>query len=113
MSKNPANDLVNGCLQLLTLAKVPAWRNSTTGVYDPAKQRFRKFVGRKGVSDILGLVPPSGRIIAVECKSGTGRLTPEQREFLADINANGGIGVCVHSIADLESFLRGHGILGG
>src|SRR4051812_31915703 len=65
-----ANDLVSACLHLLALQGVRAWRNNTTGVYDPQRKRFRTFTGRKGISDILGIIPPTGRLLAVECKSG-------------------------------------------
>jgi len=86
---------------MLTAHGVRAWRNNTTGVFDPQKKCFRRFSGRKGISDILGIVPPTGRLIAVECKSGKGKLTPEQREFLADVTAAGGLAIVARSVDDV------------
>ena len=107
---NAANDLVAVCLDYLQLAGIRAWRNNTTGVFDARRNVFRTFTGRKGVSDILGIVPPTGRLLAVECKSGKGKLTREQREFLADIHAAGGIALCVRSLDDLRAALSAAGI---
>jgi integral membrane sensor domain MASE1 len=109
-STKAANALVSACLQLLAVRGVMAWRNSTTGVYDPVRKVFRKFTGRKGVSDILGAIIPSGRLLAVECKSGKGRLTKEQKEFLYEINLAGGLAVVARSVDDLDAALREAGL---
>src|SRR6185312_12567438 len=69
---------------------VRAWRNNTQGVYDPARKLFRKFTGRKGVGDILGVIPlltdgRQGVFLGVEAKVGANRLRPEQLEWQADV----------------------------
>jgi hypothetical protein len=107
-----SNDLVAACLHLLALHGVRAWRNNTTGVFDPERKRFRTFSGRKGVSDILGIIPPAGRLVAVECKSGKGKLSSEQRAFLDDIAAAGGVAVCARSLDDLQAALAAAGVGG-
>jgi hypothetical protein len=67
--------------------------------------------GLKGSSDILGLLP-GGRFLAVECKAPDGRLSPEQRQFLADIKALGGMAIVARSYRDIEAALREAGYTG-
>lgn len=56
-----------------------------------------KFGLAKGASDLLAIVKPNGRWLALEVKSESGRLRPEQRNFLDMVNNMGGIGRCVRS----------------
>lgn len=104
--------VLKGCLDLLRASRVFAWRNNTMGVFDPETRRFRAFIGLKGVSDILGILP-SGRFLAVETKRPAmpgfgikaGRPTPEQRAFLETVNDHGGVGVVVSDVASLADIL--------
>jgi penicillin-binding protein-related factor A (putative recombinase) len=76
------------------------WRNQSVGVFDPTKKIFRKARGVgtiKGVSDILG-VHCSGRFIAIEVKSKTGRLSPDQKVFLNAVSELGGIAFMANSL---------------
>ena len=58
------------------------------------------------MSDILGILP-DGRFLAVECKREKGGVvSPEQKEFLLNINANGGVGIVVHSVDELAKALE-------
>jgi hypothetical protein len=98
------SDILAACLDLLRLRGILAWRNNTTGVYDPARKCFRAFHGLKGVSDILAILG-DGRLLAVETKSATGRLTPEQEWFLDEVNHRGGLGLCVRSVGELDQQL--------
>jgi hypothetical protein len=61
--------------------------------------------GRKGSSDILGVLP-DGRFMAVECKAPNGRLSPEQKQFLADIQKLGALALCVRGWWELDEMLR-------
>jgi hypothetical protein len=110
-------DLVRACLDWLALHRVMAWRMNNTGVFDPAKKVFRSFRGLPGVSDILGILPQSvrlddgtaatfGNFLAVEVKRPGEKLRSEQDAFLAGIRQRGGVGVCVHSLKELEEQLR-------
>ena len=45
-----------------------------------------------GSSDLVGW-SPLGRFVAIECKVGRGRLTPEQANFLEQVRLAGGIAV--------------------
>lgn len=52
--------------------------------------RGRKFIGRKGVSDIIGL-NHAGVFIACEVKTKNDFLSDDQKEFLNEVKSNGGI----------------------
>lgn len=106
MKKPTETSLVHACLDLLRLRGVHAWRNNTTGIYDPTRKCFRSFGGLKGVSDILGLIAPRGRFLAVECKLPGRKQTPEQLMFEAMVRDAGGVALCVRSVHELETLLR-------
>lgn len=105
--KHSPSGLVRVCLDYLKLRGVYAWRANTTGVWDETKKCFRTFHGLRGVADILGCLRPNGRLLAVECKAGKGRLSREQEAFLAGVQAAGGLAVVARSLADLEEALGG------
>lgn len=44
-----------------------------------------------GSADLIGVHKPTGRMVAIEVKTGTGRPTPEQATFLEAVRAAGGI----------------------
>jgi hypothetical protein len=109
-------DVVRACLDWLALHRIMAWRCNNTGVFDPTRKVFRSFQGLKGVSDILGVFPQTveldgepvtfGNFLAVECKRPGEELRDDQAAFLQNIRDRGGIGLCVHSVAELEQQLR-------
>lgn len=113
------NDVVAACKQYLDLRGIFCWRQNQGAIPLPSGG-FRRFVGRKGVSDILGIVTQTvrledgsratfGNLLAIECKTRTGRVSDDQKAFLKEINDRGGIALVVHSvdelIAGLEPFL--------
>jgi len=75
-----------------------AFRASSTGIYDTQKQHFRT-APKKGVSDILACY--FGRLIAIEVKIGTDRLSSEQTGFLKNVEHAGGIAIVAK---DFETF---------
>lgn len=98
--------VVKACLELLALKKIMAWRNNQ-GAIPNGRGGFRKFVGRKGVSDILAIAPDgSGRFLGIECKTATGKLDPEQKEFMDEVRAHGGLAFVVRSVGELDDILR-------
>jgi hypothetical protein len=81
-----------------------AW-NNPTGAVQIRPGKFMRF-GKVGSSDILGCLP-DGRFLAVECKATTrGRLSPEQKQFLADVRGLGGLALCVRGLRELDQALR-------
>jgi hypothetical protein len=102
----PENRVKAGVLKYLKLRQIKAWSNPSGAVrIRPGK--FMSF-GLKGSSDILGILP-GGRFIAVECKARGGRLSPEQRTFLTDIKALGGLAIVAKSWTDIDQALRESG----
>lgn len=105
MKATRETDLVRACLELLALRGIMAWRNNSSGVFDPVRKVFRTFQGMKGTSDILGLMNTSGRLIAVECKVGKNKPSPDQTAFLEAVRQRGGVAGVVYNLADLEELL--------
>lgn len=104
-AKTPEGAVLRGVLGVLRLHGVPAWRNNT-GVLPDRTGRPVRF-GKVGSSDVLGVLPPSGRLLAVECKApGRERgLTAAQRQFLRDVAGAGGVALVVSDAADLARVL--------
>jgi hypothetical protein len=108
MTKMPskANDLTRQILLFLYRNNVYAWRQNTGGVFDPSSGRFRT-APKKGVSDILGILP-TGRLIAVEVKVGKDKLRPEQEGFLANIAHNNGVAIVAR---EFDSFCNDYNLM--
>jgi hypothetical protein len=108
-SDTPENKVKAEVLKYLEVRQIKAWSNSS-GVVQIRPGKFMSF-GLKGSSDILGILP-GGRFLAVEVKALEGRLSSEQREFLADIKALGGMAVVARSYRDIEAALMAAGYTG-
>ena len=105
MKASNESALVTACLQLLHLRGIFAWRQNNVGIYDPTRKVYRKSkTAMPGVSDLLGIY--KGRFLAIECKVGSNKLSPEQNRFLCQVIEHGGIAMVVYSIKDLESWMR-------
>jgi len=59
----------------------------------------------EGTADVIGWI--WGRFFAIETKTPEGDLKPKQIEFLAKVNADGGIGFCARSPAEAVQRLMG------
>ena len=100
----PESEVLSGCLRYLKSRKIYHWRNNV-GAVRIAPGRFMSF-GKKGSSDILGILP-GGRILCVECKaSKNGRLSPEQKKFLSDVKELGALALVVRGWWELDEALR-------
>ena len=66
-------------------------------------------MGRKGISDILGVLP-TGQMIAVEVKRPGGRPTKEQIIFIEDIRRCGGLAFVAASVDIVITRLQDLGI---
>jgi hypothetical protein len=82
-----------------------AWKNHTTGIFDPRRGVFRKLGGYaiKGVSDIIGIY--KGKMLCLEVKSATGKLRPEQQKFLERMKDLGAITGVVRSWPEAQRAL--------
>ena len=90
-------------LHFLRSKKILAFEVKNTATYDRRLGRYRKPHGLfiKGVADVIGVLP-GGRFLAIEVKSKTGRVRPEQEIFLTDVIEHGGIALVARSLEDVE-----------
>lgn len=98
--------LVKACLGYLHLSSIPAWPSKTQGQFDPKFGGFRKFVGMKGISDITGLLPPTGRGLFVEVKTGISKASKDQKAFRDRVEAAGGLYILARNLDDLADGLK-------
>lgn len=75
------------------------WRNAMgVGVTESGtKQRFGLALGS---SDLVGILAPSGRFVALEVKTDRGRVRDEQKLFLDLVRGRGGFAAIVRSVDD-------------
>lgn len=83
--------------------RVVLWRNDV-GQVERKLPNGRTIHTRYGLcvgsSDLIGILRPSGRFLALELKTETGRPTDEQRLFLDLVRAAGGFACIVRSVED-------------
>jgi len=104
----PEGRVLADCLKYLEIRGFYCWRNNT-GAVQIAPGRFMRF-GKKGSSDILGILP-GGRLLCVECKAKSGRLSPEQKQFIADAQKLGALALVVRGWQELDAELREAGFI--
>ena len=104
-------DILRDCLTWLKLHGVFCWRQNQGAIAGECngKRRFLRFSSAPGISDIVGILPPSGQMLAIECKRPGRKPTPEQELFLQVVRQSGGLAVCIHSLDELEQALRATG----
>jgi hypothetical protein len=103
LSKTSEKQIENEILVFLELSGAFAWKNQTTGIYDPKIKAFRRKMNRfhlNGVADILGIW--QGKPLAIEVKTEKGRLTDRQTSFLSRFIAYGGVAFVARSVADVR-----------
>jgi hypothetical protein len=114
--EDTGNTLNRDCLAYLERIKVTAWRSNNVPVYDPKLGCYRKFLGRKGVSDIVGVFPQEaklwdgrtmifGLLLCVETKAPGDRLSKDQKSFADAVLKAGGIYICARKVGDLVDAL--------
>jgi penicillin-binding protein-related factor A (putative recombinase) len=103
-------EIENEILMFLNLLPgCKAWKNQSVGIFDPVKGIYRKNRSRwtaKGTSDILGIY--KGKMLCLEVKSASGRASPEQKQFIEEMNELGAIAGIVRSWQDAERLLGLH-----
>lgn len=90
----------NEILNLLNLKGVFAWHVKNGATYDRRLGVYRSNTSVKGVPDIVG-VTPTGRFLAIEVKTKTGRVSKEQKAFIERIESQGGIAFVARDIQDV------------
>lgn len=88
--------------------RIRLWRQNTG--FAVIKGRGVRF-GTPGCADILGLIRPAGRFLAIECKAAVrGAQSEEQKTFQAMIEGWGGIYILARSLADVDAALADVGV---
>jgi penicillin-binding protein-related factor A (putative recombinase) len=93
--------------EYLTYMGVFFWVNSSTGIYDAKRKIFRANKSpyqKRGVPDILGIY--KGKPFACEVKSATGRLSNEQKAFMAEYAFHGAFCFMARSVDDVIRELK-------
>ena len=106
-------DIVKAILDYLAYKKITAWRNQSGARFgyhtdkDGNRKQWAIRMSKKGVSDIIGIMPDgSGRILCLEVKTPKGKLTEEQALFLGEVVEKGGVAEVVRSIEDVQLLLQ-------
>lgn len=93
-------------LMALSEAGCLVWRQDTGAYKDPKSGRLIRYGLCKGSSDIIGLCA-DGTFLAVEVKTATGRVRPEQETFIAAVKRAGGRAGVARSVEDALDIARG------
>lgn len=101
-------ELESQILDYLNRSGVFAWKVNSEGSFDQETGAYRRR-GRfslKGVSDIIGLTPSDGRLLAIEVKRPGHRrgVTDEQLAFLGKITRMGGHALLVDSLKEVQDW---------
>lgn len=98
----PEKRIETQILNFLRMNDIYAWKNESTGVYDPVRKVFRTNHNPfkiKGTSDILGIY--HGTFLAIEVKTAKTYPTADQKLFMENIRERGGIAFVARSIDDV------------
>ena len=99
-------DIQKAIMQYLDMKGVIYWRSNTGAAKFKGKTKdyFVRF-GEAGISDIIGIYPCSGRLMAIEVKrSKKHKLTVEQYNFLKNIKENNGVTFVVSDAGEFEDY---------
>lgn len=110
----PAEDDVQAAVIDYLMRCLPhalVWSTPNEGRRTPAERgRLLRLGLRAGVADLTVLMP-DGQLFFLECKSATGKVSPEQKAFAAAVEDRGARWACVRSIDDLRAALAGWGVV--
>lgn len=96
------SEIQNTILEWLLMHRIWAWRNNSGMMFKQYNGKsYAVRLGLKGSSDILGVIPPDGRFLAIEVKDHKGKVSPEQMEFLETISGKGGIAFVARTLEDV------------
>ena len=104
MKQSKTNDTTAKILEFLTKQKVFCWRQNVAPI--PVARAgsivgFRSG-GKSGISDIVAVLPPTGRGAFIEVKTGKDKLRPEQEGFKRNVTLMGAIYMEVKDFEDFQ-----------
>ena len=89
----------------LSKAGATVWRNNVGALQDKTG-RLVRYGLCKGSSDLIGICP-DGRFLAVEVKTSTGHVRPDQVLFIDAVRSKGGRAGVARSVDDALRILDG------
>jgi hypothetical protein len=98
------SDIQRLIMLALSEAGCITWRNNVGTLKNPAGIPIKFGVCNPGGSDLIGIAP-TGQFLAIEVKTPTGRIRPEQLRFIDAIISRGGIAGIARSPADALALL--------
>lgn len=93
--------LVAAVVHLLSLKGINHWKNNVAAM--KIEDRFVR-CGERGLPDVIA-IGAGGRLVGLECKTGTGDLSPKQLEWQAKFEKSGALFVVVRSLHDVAEAL--------
>ena len=104
---NPETKILNEIR--LSCGRAILFRNQVGACTTPDGYFIRYGVGGPGGSDLIGFTPRNGVAVftAIEVKAATGRVSPEQQNFIDVIRRSGGIAGIARSVEDAQKLIRG------
>ncbi len=90
---------------LLATGKVLLWRNNTGKLQDRGGRWVTYGIGVGG-ADLVGIYKPTGRFVAWEVKTPTGKLSPEQKAWHYAVTQAGGAVFVARSVDEALAQLR-------
>lgn len=94
------NETTRLILKDLFQRQIFAWRNSVGAISTP--HGFYQ-MGKSGSPDIIAILPPDGKFLGIEIKSGKDRLSPAQIGFIANTEK---MGSAVLVVKNFEDYLQ-------
>lgn len=83
------------------------WRQNTGAA--TLNGRLVRF-GTPGAADIQGIIRPTGRFLAIECKSAAGKQREEQVKWQRMVEEHGGLYVLARGVEDVDEALAAIGV---
>lgn len=97
-------DLQRAILDWLRLKRIFAFKINNVGIKKPNGSYIPSQL--RGISDIVGILPHTGRFLAIEVKGSGGVVSPHQEQFIANINKWGGVGIIAYKLEDIIEVLK-------
>jgi hypothetical protein len=99
------SELLSYAITRLKQSGLVFWRVPNGPVMHSINGRMiRKCSPIKGFPDLAGLFQ-SGRFFAIELKSETGRLSPEQVDWIKKLNISGAMAIVLRTKPEIDSFI--------
>lgn len=100
-TRDKTDDTTRNILKFFFDAGIYSYRQNSMGI--PLSGGGFRAGAKTGLPDIVAILPPNGKHLGCEIKTGNDRLRPEQRGTLENITRMGGVAMVVK---DFEDFIN-------